>query len=218
MVLFLFILAEVIIAVFYRSLASYNSSTETGSFLFHGSPALYWRVLGLMLLAYFVILVVEYFILNLCIVNSSNTAHRNMIHSIVRSPSSFFDETPSGILVNKLSNDLGTIDNNLFFALTEGVEGPISTLIAVINISLINPTFIIPALLVFLFTICFFNYSRYAYLKCKELFLQSKNIMVDLFLETINGLTQIKLYKQKSNKMQQFSETLDSTTKSGISY
>ena len=40
-----------------------------------------------------------------------------MIRSIVRSPSSFFDLTPSGVLMNKLSNDLGTIDNNLYYAL-----------------------------------------------------------------------------------------------------
>ena len=191
-----------IVAIFYRSLATYSASTGSGSFLFHGSPALYWRVLGLILLVYFVILVVEYFILNLCIVNSSNTAHRNMINSIVRSPSSFFDETPSGVLMNKLSNDLGTIDNNLFFAITEAVEGPISSIIAIINITLIDVRLLPVALVIFGITICFFNYSKPVYVKCKELFLQSKNLMIHFFKETINGLTQIKVYRQQINKMQ----------------
>ena len=170
-----------IVAIFYRSLATYNQSTGTGSFLFHGSPALYWRVLGLILLVYFVVLVTEYFILNICIVNSSNTAHRNMIHSIVRSPSSFFDETPSGVLVNKLSNDLGTIDNNLFFAITEAIEGPISSVIAMINIALVDVRFLPAAVVIFGITICFFNYSRPVYVKCKELFLQSRNLMIHFF-------------------------------------
>ena len=155
-----------------------------------------------MLLTYFVVLVTEYFILNLCIVNSSNTAHRNMISSIVRSPSSFFDQTPSGVLVNKLSNDLGTIDNNLFFAITEAVEGPISSVIAIINITLIDVRLLPAALVIFGITICFFNYSKPTYVKCKELFLQSKNLMIHFFRETINGLTQIKVFRQKINKMQ----------------
>ena len=55
--LFLFVLAEVIVATFYRSLASYNAATGTGSFLIHESPIAYWRILGLMLMVYFVVLI-----------------------------------------------------------------------------------------------------------------------------------------------------------------
>ena len=89
--LLLFVLAEILLALFYRSLASYNAATGTGSFLIHGSSIVYWRLLGLMLMVYFMIVVLESIILSLCIVNSSNTAHRNMMNSIVRAPSSFFD-------------------------------------------------------------------------------------------------------------------------------
>ena len=129
-----------------------------------------------------------------------------MINSIVRSPSSFFDTNPSGILINKLSNDLGTIDNNLFYSLTEAIEGPISAFIAIINISFINLKFLAPSLVIMGVAFWFFNYSRPAYIKCKQLFLQSKNIMIHFFNETINGLAQIRIYKQNINKMQEFSD------------
>ena len=36
-----------------------------------------------------------------------------MILGIVRSPGHFFDQTPSGVLINKFSNDLGVLDNSL---------------------------------------------------------------------------------------------------------
>jgi len=36
-----------------------------------------------------------------------------MMFGIVRSPGSFFDNTPSGVLINKFSNDLGILDNTL---------------------------------------------------------------------------------------------------------
>ena len=90
-----------------------------------------------------------------------------MINSIVRSPSSFFDTNPSGILINKLSNNLGTIDNNLFYSLTEAIEGPISTFIAIININFINLKFFAPSIVILGVAFWFFSYSRPAYIKCE---------------------------------------------------
>ena len=83
----------------------------------------------------------------MCIVLSSNQIHKDMINSFVYTPMDFFDTTPSGILINKLSNDLGTIDKNLFYSLTEAIEGPISAFIAIINISFINLKFFAPSIL-----------------------------------------------------------------------
>ena len=173
--------AEVILAIFYRLLADYDNVIHHNSTFFGINHKAYWSVLALLLLAYTVILMVEYYLLNLCIVNSSDKSHHNMISSIVRSPSSYFDETPSGILINKLSNDLGTIDSNLFYTLTDAVEGPIAATAAIINISLINFIFLGPAVIIMAFAVCFFLYSRPAYIRCKELFLQSKNMMLHFF-------------------------------------
>ena len=36
-----------------------------------------------------------------------------MINGIVCSPCEFFDVTPSGVILNKFSNDLGILDNSL---------------------------------------------------------------------------------------------------------
>ena len=128
-----------------------------------------------------------------------------MIASLVRSPCNFFDSTPSGILVNKLSNDLGTIDNNLFYTLTDTLEGIIGFIVAIANITQINFIFIIPATIVLSFALCFFIYARPAYIACKQLFLQTRNLMIHFLSETINGLTQIIIYKQQVNRMQEFS-------------
>jgi ATP-binding cassette subfamily C (CFTR/MRP) protein 1 len=42
-----------------------------------------------------------------------------MIHGLVRCPSSYFDTTPTGRLVNKFSNDLGILDNTLSFVFVD---------------------------------------------------------------------------------------------------
>jgi hypothetical protein len=41
-----------------------------------------------------------------------------MFHGLTRCPSSYFDTTPTGRLLNKFSNDLGILDSTLLFALT----------------------------------------------------------------------------------------------------
>jgi hypothetical protein len=44
-----------------------------------------------------------------------------MIHGLVRSPSYYFDITPTGRLNNKFSNDLGVLDGMLPFVLVDAL-------------------------------------------------------------------------------------------------
>ena len=165
-------------AYFYRLLAKYDNVVEGKSSFFRGSLGSYWSLLVLITLAYTIILIIEYFLLNICIVNSSGTAHEKMIKTIVRSPCSYFDSTPSGIIVNRLSNDLGTIDNNLFYCLIDSLEGIFGAIIAIANIIQIDTALLFPSIFIMGFAVWFFFYSRPAYIACKQLFLQSKNKII----------------------------------------
>ena len=55
------------------------------------------------------------------LINASEAVHDNMLQSILRCPTKFFDKNPSGNLVNKFSTDLGTIDNILVYLMWAGV-------------------------------------------------------------------------------------------------
>lgn len=71
----------------------------------------------MLVFAYLLVLILKYFCLNMCLLNSSQNIHEMMVKSVVRSPMKFFDLTPSGTLTNKFTNDLGVIDNNLIYSL-----------------------------------------------------------------------------------------------------
>ena len=69
-----------------------------------------------------------------------------MINAIVRSPAHFFDSTPSGMLTNKFSNDLGLIDNGLMTVLFESIEGILMIVVTFTNIIQLNAYYILPIL------------------------------------------------------------------------
>jgi ATP-binding cassette subfamily C (CFTR/MRP) protein 4 len=104
-----------------------------------------------------------------------------MINGIVRSPASFFDSTPSGVLTNKFSNDLGVIDNSLIVGLIDGIDGPIAIISAIINMCLIDVYLIAPTIIIAIIAIIFFIYARTAIISCKQLDLQNKNPIFHFF-------------------------------------
>jgi ATP-binding cassette, subfamily C (CFTR/MRP), member 4 len=141
-----------------------------------------------------------------------------MVQAIVRCPGKFFDSTPSGILVNKFSNDLGIIDNSMIFGLIDAIEGPIIILVAIVNICQINVFFLIPAFCLSLVAIVFFNYARPVIMGCKQLDLQQRSPIFHNYSETINGLTQVKVYNQRQPRIQTFSAVINRSTKAAIAF
>lgn len=120
-----------------------------------------------------------------------------MVNGIVRSPGAFFDVTPSGMLINKFSNDLGILDNSLAFPMIDTLEGPTSIVITMVNICQIYPLFIPPAVVILFCSILFFFYSRPAIVQCKQLDLANKNPIFNTYAETITGLVQVSTYRRR---------------------
>lgn len=141
-----------------------------------------------------------------------------MISAIILSPCHFFDTTPSGILVNRFSNDLGIIDSTLIIGFIDTIEGPIIVLIAFVNLCQINLFMIILVVIVTIVGILFFFYSRPAICKCKELELQAKSPIFSFCSESIAGLIQIRINNQRGNKMQSFSQIVNKSTKTDINF
>ena len=83
-----------------------------------------------------------------------------MIIGIVRSPGYFFDQTPSGVLINKFSNDLGILDNTLSQTFVDVLEGPFSALFALINVCIIYVYFVPPFIVFLIISILLFFYAK----------------------------------------------------------
>ena len=130
--------------------------------------------LGLLQLGFFIFMIIKYFLLNLVVLRSNEAIHESMMHSLVRSPSWYFDITPSGTLTNRFSNDLGIMDNMVAFVLTESIEGPIVSLVMIANVFQINVYFIAPGVIYIVFVVVFYLFCKRVIVNTKQLDLRMK--------------------------------------------
>lgn len=156
--LVLFVVSEGVSMFYLRVLAQYQNMRDGTYFI--TSLSSYWLLLGLLQLAYFVLQVLRYLCLNIVILLSNQELHERMIHGIVRSHSRFFDITPPGQLINAFSNDLGLLDMTLPFSFTDMIEGPIISLVMLVNVFTIQLPFIPLGIANLIFLILFFIYAK----------------------------------------------------------
>ena len=143
----LFICCKVILTLNYIVLSKYESVKLGTEFYFGSNFNLFWTISILLISTNLFIAILKYFCLNMCIFNSSQSIHKMMVQSVIRSPMKFFDVTPSGTLTNKFTNDLGVVDNNLFYSLIlclEGITAVIVTIISICQLDFTLTIFMIP--------------------------------------------------------------------------
>jgi ATP-binding cassette, subfamily C (CFTR/MRP), member 4 len=104
-------------------------------------------------------------------------------------------------LVNKITTDLGILDNSLLVVFIDAVVGPILVITAVINVVYEAPYFAIPAGVLLVIIVAFLIYSRTAFVASKQLDLGNKGPIFHFFNETLYGLTQIRIYKRREAKI-----------------
>ncbi|CCO32218.1 hypothetical protein BN14_06272 [Rhizoctonia solani AG-1 IB] len=79
---------------------------------------------------------------------ASRALYEKMLHSVMRSPSRFFDKTPSGRILNRFSQDIDTIDNGIQIFMVHALTQALTIIIAVGTIVYAVPYFIFPAILI----------------------------------------------------------------------
>ena len=160
----------------------------------------------------------KYCLFHLSVAFSNNSLHGNMIHHLVRSPSSYFDVTSTGRLNSILSNDLGLLDTLFSFFLNESVEGAIVILIIYINAFTINLYFLIPGLLNLVFLVLWLHYFKLPIIIIKQLDLKLKSPVFEQVGETLTALVQIRIYERRFKLIKDFGQKLNESLKANLCF
>jgi ATP-binding cassette, subfamily C (CFTR/MRP), member 4 len=199
-----------------RVLGMHTNSTQGNSFIADENS--YWLLLGLLQVGYFILSWFRYFLLNIVILYSNEKLHELMIEGLVRSPTSYFDVTPSGRLINAFSNDLGLLDMTLAFSFTDMIEGPIISISMLINIFTIELYFIPPGVANIVFLVLFFVYAKRPIVECRQLYLKLRTPVFSYFGEMLAVLTQIAAFGTRRPRLERFARAADLSTKTNISF
>ncbi|KAG8707593.1 hypothetical protein FRC11_007314, partial [Ceratobasidium sp. 423] len=127
---------------------------------------------------------------------ASVSLHRGAMKRLMHAPMSFFDTTPLGRIMNRLTKDIDTIDNTLGDALRM-LAGTMSQILgAIILIAILLPWFLIPvvSILVIYYWAALFYRSSARELKRLDAILRSS--LYGHFSESLSGLATIRAYDE----------------------
>jgi ABC-type multidrug transport system fused ATPase/permease subunit len=117
----IFALSEGTVLVANKFLGEYNDVLNGKSARFSDNFRLYWGLIAGLAAIHAVLLLLKYYMLNICLALNSTKIHEDMLEYILHSPNSMFDVTPSGTFLNKVTTDMGVLDNSLIVALIDAI-------------------------------------------------------------------------------------------------
>jgi ATP-binding cassette subfamily C (CFTR/MRP) protein 4 len=211
----IFLMAQGCNTAYYRILAYYDAITAKQYTLTYDQ---FWLTLGILALCDFIIKVLKFYTVNIVALRSNERLHNDMIFGLLRSPSSYFDTTPTGRLINRFSNDMSIIDNLLAFTLIDTLEGPILLLVLLVNVFQILPVFIVPGVANLVFLGFWFFYCKPVIIQTKQLDLRAKSPVFTEFALITTGITQNRIYGQVGRVTNEMSDAINKSVRANYSF
>ncbi|KAG0018030.1 hypothetical protein BGZ81_010421 [Podila clonocystis] len=164
---------------------------------FGESPKFYMILYAVWGIAQGIFQFINGFYFSLAGARAAKNLHQRALQNIFRAPSSFFDTTPLGRIINRFSKDVDACDNLLSESYRMFTGTAAIVLSTFILISVIFPYFLIPLvpMLVFYYYAAIYYRSSSRELKRIDSILRSS--LYAHFSETLSGLATIRAYREQ---------------------
>ncbi|KAF9104630.1 hypothetical protein BGX29_001523 [Mortierella sp. GBA35] len=128
---------------------------------------------------------------------AAKVLHQRALQNIFRAPTSFFDTTPLGRIINRFSKDVDATDNLLSEAYRMFTGTAAIVLSTFILISVIFPYFLIPLVPMLIFYYYAAVYYRSSSREIKRIDSILRSSLYAHFAETLSGLATIRAYREQ---------------------
>ncbi|KAF9906392.1 hypothetical protein EC991_000722 [Linnemannia zychae] len=129
--------------------------------------------------------------------NAAKVLHQRALQNVFRAPSSFFDTTPLGRIINRFSKDVDATDNLLSEAYRMFTGTAAIVLSTFILISVIFPYFLIPLVPMLIFYYYAAIYYRSSSREIKRIDSILRSSLYAHFSETLSGMATIRAYREQ---------------------
>lgn len=145
--------------------------------------------------------------------SASKILHSKLLRALTRARFQFYDSTPLGQILNRLSRDMEVIDQELASILLGYQHAAFSVLTILVILCVISPTFILPGLLIlpifFAIGKLYIDTSR----DLKRLESVQRSPLYQHFEESLNGIVTIRAYNHEKRFLDEARNRLDNHSK-----
>ncbi|KAF8932761.1 hypothetical protein BGZ58_006839, partial [Dissophora ornata] len=125
-------------------------------------------------------------------VRASEHLHRKLMVRVMRLPPAFFDTTPLGRIISRVSSDLASIDDRLPWKFFEVTLQGASLLASLTIVATTTPVFLFASPFIFIAYYIAQNYYLHASQACKRMFRITNSPIYQHFQETLGGVSTIR--------------------------
>ena len=144
-------------------------------------------------------------------VNAGNNLFRRMLETVVRSPTRFFDQTPTGRILNRFTKDVETVDTTLSGNIRQLVLFTTGSVFAILTMSFTVPTFT-PFLLVLTYA---YYRTAVSYVSAardlRRLESVTRSPIFQSFSEVLNGIATVRAFGAQERFFETLFRRLDAT-------
>ena len=145
----------------------------------------------------------------LCCLRGAKLLHIRMLKRVIQAPMRFFDTTPIGRVLNRMSSDTSAIDSNLPMVTQNFINTMLSATAALIVQAAVTPYFL---LVVLPFVVIYYYIQRFIRRSTRELQRLdsiSKSPIYAQLSETLGGLATIRAYRSQERFQLQIMKAID---------
>ncbi|KAG9119646.1 hypothetical protein FRC07_005246, partial [Ceratobasidium sp. 392] len=142
---------------------------------------------------------------------ASRLLYEKMLRSVMRSPSRFFDKTPSGRILNRFSKDIDTIDGGLQDFMIQVIMQIISLAVAVGTIVYAVPFFIVPAFVIAYVHLWFARGYVNASRDLRRIESNTRSPIISSFGELVVGIVTVRAFGTEKTFLNSLYKRLDRT-------
>lgn len=135
------------------------------------------------------------FIYMLFVIELAKGTQMRLIWALLKAPLQWFEQTPTGRIINRACKDQATIDTDIVWLLNGVLRFILQILGSLILIGSITPYFFIELFVLLLLYFYYYGFSIQACRDCRRIESVGKSPIFAEFGETLDGLTSIRAYQ-----------------------
>ncbi|KAJ1602920.1 hypothetical protein NDA14_002008 [Ustilago hordei] len=144
-------------------------------------------------------------------ITAGNKLFERMLHTVVRSPTRFFDQTPTGRILNRFTKDVETVDSTLAGNIRQLVAFTGASILSFTTMAVTVPSFV-PLLVLFAYV---YYRTAQAYISAardlRRLESVTRSPIFQSFSEVLNGIATVRAYGAQERFLETLFRRLDAT-------